>query len=268
MTPSMLSRLPDIVALARARAHDLMAHPSGALSPRRPAPPGAHPDTDDPSARRVTMLCGDALPVLLGLLSGQGHSGSLARRVPLMWLAPTAPAVPPAPEAAALPALQQQTRQLLDFAVRLFVARELLTRDGLLATPVPHEPERCTERLLVAVLGQSRQIVPPLLPLHGTPQHGVCIAGRVVDRHLPPMGGPDLLFDLALHTTRRSDAVVVLPASPPSAGWVAALERQWILVQPDAMAFALLKEHVVARHMRLPGSVRAEESARHWTSAA
>jgi hypothetical protein len=229
MTPSMLSRLPDIVALARARAHDLMAHPSGALSPRRSAPPGAHHDTDDPGVRRVTMLCGDAMPVLLGLLAGQGSGGSLARRMPLLWLAPTAPAATPAQEAA-LSAQQRQTRQFLDLAVHLFVARELLTRDGLLVTPVSHDPERCTERLLVAVFGESRQIVPPLQPFQGPPQHGVCIAGRLVDRHLPPMGGPDLLFDLALHTTRRTDTVVVLPAPPQSAGWVAALERQWILV--------------------------------------
>lgn len=268
MNPSLLSRLPDIVALARARAHDLMAHPSGALSPRRSEPPGAHLDTGDPESRRVTMLCGDALPALLGLLTGQGRSGSLARRVPLMWLAPMAPSAPPAPEGKAVPPLQQQTRQLLDFAVRLFVARELLTRDGLLATPVSSDPERCTERLLVAVLGQSRQIVPPVQPLHGAPQIGVCIAGRVVDRHLPPMGGTDLLFDLALHTTRRTDPVVVLPASPVCAGWVAALDRQWILVQPDAMAFALLKEHVVARQMRHAGAMLAKETARHWASAA
>ncbi len=266
MNTSLLHRLPDIVALARARARDLIAPPSGPLPGRRLQRPAQPPGAVDPLARRVTLLCGDELPVMLGLLLGRGRDGPLAGRVPLIWLEPAAPRAPANDDAVVTP-LQQKTRALLDFAVRLFVARELLTRDGLLATPVPFDGERCVERLLIAVFGQARPLVAPVQPLNGAPQSGVCLAGRSLPPHLPPMSGPDLLFDLALHATRRDDSVVVLPASPASAGWVAALDRQWVLVQPDAMAFALLKEHVIARQMRLPGAAPARESAREWASA-
>ena len=266
MTTSLLHRLPDIVALARARARDLLAPPRAA-PPRSSHPHGPAPMATDAVARRVTLLCGDGLAVMLGLVAGQGRDWSLAGQVPLIWLDASPHTAPTAADGDAAPALQHRMRHLLEFAVRLFVARELLTRDGLLATPLPFDPEHCAERLLITVFGQSRALVAPVRPLHGAPQGGVCVAGRTPDRHLPPMGGPDLLFDLALHATRSRDPVLVLPASPACAGWVAALDRRWLLVQPDAGSFALLKEQVIARQMGLPGAVPARESARQWASA-
>ncbi len=270
MNLSLLQRLPDIVTLARARARELVVphvHPSPTRRTHRPTPPWQQLSAGDP--RRVTLLCGNGLSVMTGLLAGQGLHGSLAHRIPLIWLEADGPGPVSRDEtqATAPSTLQAEIRKLLDLTIRLFLARELLTPDGLVATTVPPDPLRCVERLLVAVLGSSSQIVAPVQPLNGPGQWGVHIAGRMVDRPLPAMGGADLVLDLATHTTGNHDPVLVQPATLRCAHWAARLDRQWLFVQQDAEALDLLKEQIIAQQIRLGvGSVRAKEASRVWAT--
>lgn len=256
MTRSLLHRLPDIIAIARARARNLLDQP-------REAPP-PHPPPDGPrahDARQVHLLHGNDLAAMLGLLDGRGAPGPLRGRVPLIWLAP---APRPGPDNGHRPA-RWRTHDLVNLAVRLFVARELLLpQDGLLAAPMDDDPGRLVGYLLDALFGRARTmpegfdhpcaagarvyLAGPRAATADARMDGATRQHELVERHSPP-GSP----------------VLVAPAEPICAEWVAALDRCWILVQPDGERFARLHEQVVA-HQRAQGrSLRAPAQTRSWS---
>lgn len=252
MERSPLYRLPDIVALARERARTLMAQ-HGAPPVRASA---LAPEND---RRRVRLLSGDPLAVMLGLLQGQRHAQSLRAQVALIWMAQAdAPSSPM--NALPLSPAQRRAVELLDLAVHLFVARELLARDGVLALPVAIDPERCVERTLLAVFGHAAEL---RHPDPAGPEHRVYLSRASTAAPEPPHG-PALLRDLVAHHAAPGTPVLVAPADAACAPWVAALDRHWLLVQPDALRFALLREQVIAWQMR---HALAEEppEERHWS---
>lgn len=257
MKRSLLHRLPDIVALARQRARELQA-PFGPW--RKPQEQGDEPGHR--ALRRVSLLCGDELSAMLGLLSGAGRDGPLAGKIPLIWLTED-PRRPPDAHGVPLTAMQRETRRLIDLAVRLFLARDLLGHGGGLAATLRVSPERGVEHLLDAVFGHSHRFRIP------TPTGWrTFIAGHPAPLcndllHKPPPAA-SLLGELAGQLTRPGDPVLVLNASVPNTAWVAELDRRWIFVQPDALTLALLRERVVARQMAAGAVLHTEEPSYGW----
>ena len=266
MTRSLLHRLPDIVALARQRARELRA----SVTPTQPAaagharfsaghldPPGHH------ALQQVSLLCGDELSAMLGLLAGAGHDGPLAGRIPLIWLNED-PRRPADTEHIALTAMQRETRRLLDLATRLFLARDLLRRGGGLAATVREAPERGIELLLDAVFGHSHRF-----RIRTPTGWRTFIAGHPApldtDLVRKPPPAASLLGELARQLSRPGEPVLVLNASVPNTAWVAKLDRRWVFVQPDAMTLALLREHVIARQMAAGAVLHTEEPGCGWT---
>lgn len=257
MDRSLLHRLPDIAAFAHRRARELMAL---LVSSGTPAP--SSPDV--PDTVRVRLLHSDALTAMLSLLAGQGETMPLRSSVPLVWLAHS---LPPAAESAASPlgAFQHHARALVELTVNLFVARELLPRHGVLATPAGPDPDHCVFRLLGTVFGH-------VMPLPGPPDEppgpGVYLAGPRAPQWTARQAGPALLHDLALGLTRPRDPVLVAPAGPDCAAWATELDRRWVLVQPDARGFALLREQVITHRLARDGATgHLQETARSWTVA-
>lgn len=257
MKRSLLHRLPDIVTLARQRARELRA-PSGPW--RTPVgrldPPGHR------ALRRVSLLCGDELSAMLGLLSGAGRDGPLAGQIPLIWLSED-PRRPPDAHGVPLTATQRETRRLIDLAVRLFLARDLLGPGGGLAATLREAPERGVEHLLDAVFGHSHRFRIPAPTGWRTffAGHPAPPCNDLV--HKPPSAA-SLLGELAGQLTRPGDPVLVLNARVSNTAWVARLDRRWIFVQPDAMALALLRERVVARQLAAGAVLHTEEPGYGW----
>lgn len=270
MPRSLLHRLPDIVALARLRARELQALIAPAR-PARPAPPGRTrwpagrlDPPGHPPLRRVSLLCGDELSAMLGLLAGDGRDGPLAGRIPLIWLTED-PRRPADTEGMVLTAMQRETRRLIDLTTRLFLARDLLGHGGGLAATVREAPERCIEHLLNAVFGHSHRF-----RIRTPTGWRTFIAGHpaplCTDLVRQPPPAASLLGELARELTRPGEPVLVLNASVPSTAWVARLDRRWIFVQPDAMTVALLREHVVAQQMAEGAVLRTEEQGHGWAT--
>lgn len=246
MTGSLPHRLPHIVALARQRARELQA------------PAGHH------ALRRVSLLNGDDLSAMLGLLAGTGRDGPLAGRIPLIWLNED-PRVPADTHGIALTAAQRETRRLLDLAIRLFLARDLLGQGGGLAATVREAPAQGIEHLLDAVFGHSHR-----LRIRLPTGWRTFIAGHPLPlptglmRKPPPAAS--LLGELARRLSRPGEPVLVLNASVPSTAWVATLDRRWIFAQPDALTLALLRQHVVARQRAAGRLLCTEEPGHGWAA--
>ena len=253
MSRSLLHCLPDIVTAARERSRQLLAALAADDGPlRRRARPR--------EPQRIRLLCGNTLPALLGLLGGQGNEPSLRAQIPRVWLADALPA--PLAGPAPVEERQRRTRALVELPVTLFVARELMSRDGLLVTAADDDPDQCVRRLLDTVFGRTRLVS----GAPGTDPGFACyLAGGGVPCVDAVTAGPELLGELASRCTRADDAVLVVPADPSCAAWVAELDRRWVLVQPDALGFALLREHIVARRLALqPPQRSVQEHRRTW----
>lgn len=262
MERSLLNRLPDIMALARQRARELSAPPARSTTPARlrqhPGWPVAQvrPAPDD--HRQVTLLCGDELTVMAGLLTGQARpDGAMAGRVALVWL-PADADVPADSADPPLSAVQVRVRHLIDLSTRLFLARSLLRDGGRLVVSATDDPDRCTERLMAGVFDDVRRLGPRDRFAHAP---ALYLAG-------PDMPAPSLSPEhLVRDGSRRGDTVLVLRAGVCSAQWVAALDRNWVLVQPEPLGFALLREHIVARQMGQKRWRIVSEDRRAWAEA-
>lgn len=259
MERSLLNRLPDIVALARQRAWELAG--AAAAVPVRPRTvwPVAQSVTGPDDLRRVSLLCGDELTALSGLLSGRGRAEApLAGRVALVWLQdpPTAQA-----DTLGMPltGLQRRVRELIDLSTSLFLARALLRAGGhVVLSAAADDADRSAERLMAAVFDRVKPL--PLLtgPVHGAHHH---LAGPGIDAEAR---SPD---ELVRGCSHDGDTVLVLRAGVPCAHWVASLDRRWILVQPEPLAFALLREHIVARQLGRERWRMVSEQRRQWAGA-
>lgn len=249
MNRSLLHHLPDIAAFAHRHARDLMTQLED-----------AHTEAADwPNSARVHLLRGDTLSAMLGLLGGRGSQAPLRAGIPLVWLAQT---LPPAVESAASPLgfVLHRARALAELTVNLFVARELLAQQGALVIPIDTDPEQCITRLMNTVFGHVRSLTHPRSREH------VYITGPGAAEMEIRHTSPNLWNDLAHTFTRPRQPVLVAPADPDWAACAAGLDRRWILVQPDAMDFALLREYLIAHRVEQDGARWCvHETARCWT---
>lgn len=264
MNRSMLNRLPDIISLARQRARELWTC-SADVRPGRRRPPwsAARMTADAHHGHRVSLLCGDDLSVMSGLLSGQAQDGPLAGRVSLVWLSDAAD---PAPDGLNPPSnsLQTRVRRLIELSTRLFLARDLLVDQGALVVTADTDADRCAERLLGAVFGQA-QALPP--GVGQAPTTCAYLAGTLLPQRLPAASGAALLGELVRTLTGRNDHVLVMGAQPAFSMWVAALERRWVLAQSEPLTFSVLREHIVARQMELALRPLQDETSREWPAS-
>lgn len=261
MNRSMLNRLPDIVTLARQRARELWTYSSSARAGhRRPSWSVARFAAESGAGHRVSLLCGDDLSVMSGLLSGQAQDGPLAGRVSMVWLSDS-----PGPAADSqntpIGSMQARVRRLIELSTRLFLARDLLVEQGALVVTADTDPDQCAERLLGAVFGQARAL--PTDDDRPRTERAY-LAGATVPEELPRGSGPALLGAMVGTCTGRDDHVLVMGAQPAFATWVAALERRWVLAQAEPLTFSLLREHVIERQLRQAQRQLADESAREW----
>lgn len=264
MNRTLLHRLPDIIVLALQRAHELDPRQRGRMGVRsaslRPVSEQAQ-EVNERGERQVTLLGGNSLSVLLGLLAGLGCAGALSSRLPFIWLQDSGAAA--CAEGCAVTPLQRETSQLIDLATRLFLARELLREDGWLVAQLHETPERCIERLLQTVFG-GVCCLPPASPdgpqrFLVSPGARTCSMARLV---VP--AGTHPLPGLVQRLTRSGEPVLVLNADLDSTTWVASIDRHWIYQQADAMRLALLREHVVARQMGAGSALQPQEPDRDW----
>lgn len=263
MNRSMLNRLPDIVALARQRARELWTHSTQTrTSHRRPAWSVARLAAETDAGHRVSLLCGDDLSVMSGLLSGQAQDGPLAGRVSLVWLSDCA-APPPDSLNTPTSSMQARVRRLIELSTRLFLARDLLVEQGALVVTADTDPDRCAERLLGAVFGHTRALPPGKNPPSSARAY---LAGTAVPKNLSVGSGPTLLGDLVRACTGRDDHVLVMGAQPACAVWVASLERRWVLAQSQPLTFSVLREHIIARQLDLAQRRLTSESPREWAA--
>lgn len=261
MNRSLLPRLPDIVSLARLRAHELLA---AATSSRQASTghrrwPAAYPDPPGHGpCQRISLLCGDDTGAMLGLLTGTGRHPPMAGHVPLVWLNED-PRTPADADGVPTTALQREIRRLLDLTTRLFLARHLLCPRGTLLAVLRETPERGVQHLLAAVLGSSH-------PVRTDPQTGFrtfiasATAGDPATALWQQTPDPALLGELTRRFSQPGDAVLVLNAAVQHTAWVGSLNRRWIFVHPDAMRLALLREHVVARQRAAGARLQSEAS--------
>lgn len=267
MNRSMLNRLPDIITLARQRARELWTC-SPLVRPGHRQPPwsvarvasdggaGAVAGAD----HRVSLLCGDDLSVMSGLLSGQAQDGPLAGRVSMVWLSDSAG---PASDRSNTHqgSLQVRARRLIELSTRLFLARDLLVDRGALVVTTTPDPDRCAERLLGAVFEHAQAL--PSRREDPTDARAY-LAGASMPERLPAASGATLLGELARTLTGRHDHVLVMGAQPAFAAWVAALERRWVLAQSEPQVFSVLREQVVARQMELARQQLKDEATHDW----
>lgn len=264
MNRSMLNRLPDIVALARQRARELWTHSTQArTSHRRPAWSVARLAAETDAGHRVSLLCGDDLSVMSGLLSGQAQDGPLAGRVSLVWLSDSA-ALPPDSLNTPITSMQARVRRLIELSTRLFLARDLLVAQGALVVTTDTDPDRCAERLLGAVFGHTRALAPEK---NNTLSTRAYLAGASVPENLPVRSGPTLLGDLVRSCTGCDDHVLVMGAQPACATWVASLQRRWVLAQSQPLTFSVLREHIIARQLDLAQRRLTSEFPREWAAS-
>ena len=259
MQRSLLNRLPDIIALARQRARELSVAPSAPPARQRPVWPVAESSTGAEELRRVTLLCGDELTAIAGLLLGHGRSdGPMTGRVAMVWLQDPPP-VPADNLGTPLTWVQRRVRGLIDLSTCLFLARSLL-RDGghVVVNAGADDPDRCTERLMAAIFNGVRRLEHLSSPATGAHRY---LAGPRVDTDARSPG------ELIRACTQDGDTVLVLRAGVPCARWVASLDRNWILVQPEPLGFALLREHIVAQRLGGERWQIVSEDRRKWAGA-
>jgi hypothetical protein len=259
MNRSLLPRLPDIVSLARLRAHELVA---AATSSRQAATahrrwPAAYPDPPGHGpCQRISLLCGDDTGAMLGLLTGTGRHPPMAGHIPLVWLNED-PRTPADADGVPTTALQREIRRLLDLTTRLFLVRHLLCPQGTLAATLRETPERGIEHLLHAVFGEARP--EPAAPRVGL-RTFLAGAAAAAPTAIDTPASSSLLGELVRRCSQPGDAVLVLNASVQHTAWVGSLERRWIFVHPDAMRLALLREHVVERQRAAGARLQSEAS--------
>lgn len=259
MERSLLNRLPDIVALARQRARELAGAATAVPVRPRTVWPMAHSATGPDDLRRVSLLCGDELTALSGLLSGRGRAEApLAGRVALVWLQDP-PTVQADTLGIPLTGLQRRVRELIDLSISLFLARDLLREGGhVVMSAAADDTDRSAERLMSAVFDSVKPLHLLAGPAPGAHRH---FAGPGLDAEAR---SPDELIRACSH---GGDTVLVLRAGVPCAHWVATLDRRWILVQPEPLAFALLREHIVARQLGRERWRLVSEQRRQWAGA-
>lgn len=259
MERSLLNRLPDIIALARHRARELAVAPPAPRTRPRPAWPVAKASTGPEDLRRVSLLCGDELTALSGLLSGRGRpADSMAGQVALVWFQDR-PVVHADSLGTTVPLAQPRVRELIDLSTSLFLARPLL-RDGghVVVTAAANDPDRSIERLMTAVFDAVRPLGALGSPGNGSRRH---LAGPGMDSDAR---SPE---ELIRSCTHDGDTVLVLQANIPCAHWVAGLDRNWILVQPQPLCFALLREHILAQQLGCERWRIVSEDRREWAGA-
>lgn len=257
----MLNRLPDIITLARQRARELWTYSTHVRSEHRhPSWSVARFATEPAAGHRVSLLCGDDLSVMSGLLSGQAQDGPLAGRVSMVWLSDAAES---APDSVDIPmnSLQVRVRRLIELSTRLFLARDLLVERGTLVVTADTDPDRCAERLLGAVFGHARAL-PPEDGRSSTAR--AYLTGASVPERLPAGSGSALLGNMVRSCTGRDDHVLVMGAQPACAVCVTSLERRWVLAQSEPLTFSLLREHIVARQMDLAQRRLTGQSQNEW----
>lgn len=259
----MLNRLPDIVVLARQRARALWTCPTDVFPQRRPPRPEARLTAEARDGHKVSLLYGDDLSVMSGLLSGQARDGPLAGRVSMVWLSDTAC---PATGGTSPPqgSLQHRARRLIDLCTRLFLARDLLGDKGVIVVTTGIDADRCAEHLLSAVFAEVRTLPSGA---YGAPTTRAYVAGAAVPPCLSNATGTALLGEMACTLTARHDHVLVMGALPAFSVWVAALERRWVLAQSEPETFSVLREHIVNRQRELALRSLQDETTREWAAS-
>lgn len=249
MRPPLLSRLPDVVALARERARDLLGRLDSATCP----PPHDHHAQWLPCARggpAAHLLVDNDLQAMLGLLRAGEPASAWRGGTQFIWLdgSGTEEASSARHEMALLPA----ARWLLDqpgvlrpylLALRLYVARELLAPDAVVAVSGEPDPDGCMAHILRAVLSHRA---------HWVVGHAPAAASRALACRA---AGTSLRTLLDAHS-RDGDRVLLLQACMDFAPLVVQLDWHWVLTHSNAMVLSLLREHIVARQMQAAHTTR------------
>lgn len=249
MRPSLLSRLPDVITMARERARDLLGRLDSAARPPSPWQNHHHHDAAQwlPSARgghAARLLVDSDLRAMLELLRADGAASDWRGRTQFIWL--DGSGAGEASSARHEMALFPAARWLLDqpgvlrpylLALRLYIARELLAPDAVVAVSGEPDPDGCMAHILRAVLSHRAHWVVG----HAPAAASRALACRVARTRLRTL--------LDTHS-RDGDRVLVLQACVDFAPLVAQLDRRWTLTHSNAMVLSLLRERIVANQVQ------------------
>lgn len=266
MPPSLLNQLPDIVDRAARCARETLSALDGRSTRVKRVPGGCSPVACPALDARSDARCwvGRDIPTLLDLLTGVGQQPSLKGRVGFVWLATEAKQGHGRSDglwrhSSDLPWRAEDTpvsaqRTLSHLALRLFIARELVEPSALIAvTPVPGMGD-CIALLMEAVFGRR-----PAWTLHEThePRQPLLVCRNrtgchaAIGRHRRHIPGSPTLSELLAETKTEGLTALAMRAGRNVLPLLGAWEGEWIVVDPDPLAVALLRAQVGQRQLAL-----------------
>ncbi len=277
MTRSLLNRLPDILAHAAVRSSEAL-HALGVRPGQSPMAWAYHRSNDacvqSRSAEASTRFqTGHDLALLLNSLIAGPQRPSLRRQVGFLWLraAPSetvgdARATPAGTLGASDLALSQAW--LGNLALRLFVARELLTPSALLVLTPTTGLGTCIPLMLKTVLGVEPVCVPNTTP-DGPPMVLACRLSATPNLRSAPLPRHQVptLAQYLRDTPPTGRTAMVLRPTPGILELQSAWWGDWLLTDPEPTAIRALRSQLTQRAWeasRPHGARSVRESIASW----